>query len=609
MRYHNKNPIIKTYHKNYEDPMFFGCTWAVTNKCNFHCEYCETWKEQQYRGRFHLLNIINFCNYLSEKYNLLLTLYGGEPLLHPDIFYIVENLKKSKYPLHYFTNLSVEKDILKSLIEKNRFVKFLTSFHYNKTNINDFLEKIDLILENKIEIVVKVMWNSKYKNEIKDIYCEIKKKEKNHNFSCSLDMIISETTSFSQEDMIFYYNEHNNDKLKENVVEYINEAGEITSNNLTFNHIRILNKEASFLGQANFFGYSCEAGKRYLYIDENGDIYNCINDKRNKKKLCNISDKDLEYSKIIKQDKKICNSFNCSAEISIPKQRTNKTCTAPLLICVVLTEHCNWLCDYCDRPLLNKRKTLDLTTFNKYFFRIIEKYKEYPIYVSGGELGTMTEDEISIIFSSEKKLRVCTNGLFIQKGFFHKFYDKIEEVVLHIRIEKGIEVQTEDPKITYLLVIHHENVKQIKTFIEKIDPKRSWMFQYYQPKNPADYNDKFQLTKEDYFIVLKDLIKYSNYKFEYKRVLERIKQFDNPLQIKNCRENCRKEFFFPMVDFCQNKILFCKQSANFTSSVDLNEDNFYKLENNILHFNIKQDIVCKKCFEATDYFLDIGTTK
>jgi organic radical activating enzyme len=605
MYYQNHNPIIKTYQQCYEDPLFFSCTWSISKQCNYKCSYCDTWKEQQYKDKEYLKKIINFCNYLSDKYNLRLTLYGGEPLVHPELFYIIENLKQSIYPLHYFTNLSIEEEKLKELIFKRKFVKFLTSFHYQKADFNNFVKKVELILKNNIPVTTKVMWNPLYKKEILQVYNEFKRLEKHELFNCSLDLIINKDCKFTDEDLNFYKKEHNNDKIKDHVVEYVDEEGNVSTKSLTFNHIRLLDVKTDFLGQCNFYGYECEAGNRHIVINENGDIFRCTYEEWENNKLCNLLEQDINYDKVVR-DKKICYSYNCRAEVSVPKERTSESCTKPYIVCMIVTQKCNWVCEYCDRPLLKEMKDINEDVFRKYFPRIIKKYSEVPLYINGGELGLLNHELLEYIFSFDKKLRICTNGLFITKGYFKEFYDKIEQVILHVRIERGMEINIDDPKLLYLFVVNHQNIGKIKRFIERNnEPKKQWMLQNYQPKNPLDENDKFQLTKGDYAIMLRDLLSYSNYKFEYQRIVKRVQDFNNDEKLQQYRKICRDNYFFPMFDFTESKILFCKQSALFTNYVELNEQNFYKLEKNVLHFNTKPDIVCDKCYEATDYFLDL----
>jgi len=599
MYYQNDNPIIKTYQECYEDPLFFACSWSLTRRCDYKCTYCDTWREQEYTGRDQVQKVINFCNYLSSKYNLKLLLLGGEPLQHPEIFHIIENLNETKYPLNYFTNLSIEKNRLLDLINKRKFVKFLTSFHHNKTNLEDFREKIDLILSNNIPIIAKVMWHPSYKKETLEVYNELKKLEKNELFNCSLDLVIIKDTKFTSEDLDWYIKEHDKDRIKDHKVEYINKERKIITENLSFNHIRLLDRKADFIGQSNFFGYKCQAGNRYIIIDENGYVCRCINEWWQNKKLCNILEENIDYNKVL-IDERICTSYNCTAEISVPKIRTSKSCASPYNICIILTQKCNWDCDYCDRPNLKERKEPDMNTLKKFFPRLIEKYNDTPVYISGGEPGLINYDILKYVFNFNKKLSVCTNGLFITKGYFKEFYDKIEQVLLQVRLDKGIEVDIDDPKLVYLFVLHHENISKIKDFIEKNGKDKKWIFPFYQPKNMLD-ESRFQLTKNDYIIAL-NLVQYSINPIEFKRIIKRIQEYDNYERQEQYRKDCRKYFLFPMFDFSSNKIIFCKQSATFGSFVELNEENFYKLETNTLHFNLEPDSVCSKCFEAPDYF-------
>ena len=132
------------YNKFKEDNKLFSSHWDVTSRCNYRCSYC-TYK------------------------NLSLLLFGGEPLIHPDILKIVERLGISKYPLQIFTNLSRSKSFLKKLCSIRDDLKFFTSFHYEYADPDKFLEKVNLV-QDMAKIHVKIMWDSTKKDQIRAIY-------------------------------------------------------------------------------------------------------------------------------------------------------------------------------------------------------------------------------------------------------------------------------------------------------------------------------------------------------------------------------------------------------------------------------------------------------
>lgn len=113
-QWHNKWGIGFDHH--------FALAWDITMRCNFRCDYCynreamNTWP----RGReMSTEQILDVCHWLTSVFELsVVSLFGGEPLLHPALPSMAQVLCSGPCILEINTNLSrphVALDIVRSL--------------------------------------------------------------------------------------------------------------------------------------------------------------------------------------------------------------------------------------------------------------------------------------------------------------------------------------------------------------------------------------------------------------------------------------------------------------------------------------------------------------
>jgi len=561
----NKPKLSEVYYNKFkEDPKFFSSHWDVTSRCNYRCGYCTyNNRDESFYSYEHVLKIIEFYDYLYENYNLCLTLFGGEPTIYPDFLKIIERLGKSIYPLQIFTNLSRSKEFLKEMCSIRNDLKFFASFHHEFSDENTFIEKVYMLRDLGVEVYAKIMWDSQKKKEIKDIYEKV-------DGTKTIDMIYHPNQSFSQEDKDWYFEEHNRDKA----LQYVN----VDDTPLSYHQVKLM-----LSGMANFQGYLCDAGRRNLMICSNGDVHPCLTyRKMGHKPMYNIIT-DKPY---IEQNKIQCVEPECYSEIGIPKVKK------PKMVCMVLDERCNWNCDYCDRPRINKPKKINVELLREYYPHILKAYQDVPIHISGGETALVDEQCLDYIFSFDKKLIVETNGLFFEK-YFDKYYENIESVTYHCvkELDQDISYEIDDNKVSYLIVVHRLNIHQLEDFVSKY-PNRKFVLQLFYQKYLGDSD--FELTIKDYFYLLKRFPTLVDKKELIRRILV-------PKNIDDMRKRCFKEFNFLGFDFVNGRIKFCKQSHSFTDHTQLNEENFHSLINGELKSDKEVDDICKTCIEVVRY--------
>ena len=134
--------------------MIYRFTYEVTSNCNYKCDYCGTYKDEEYSDIYTINKIIGFFKLLSADNidnTIEIQLFGGECTLHPHFIYIVEELSKlSNVELILFTNFSADLDLYKQFCEiaKGHIHNISPSFHYNHINTEEFLNKLRYITNN-----------------------------------------------------------------------------------------------------------------------------------------------------------------------------------------------------------------------------------------------------------------------------------------------------------------------------------------------------------------------------------------------------------------------------------------------------------------------------
>ena len=262
------------------------------------------------------------------------------------------------------------------------------------------------------------------------------------------------------------------------------------------------------------------------------------------------------------------------------------------MVCMVFGEKCNWKCEYCDRPKILEPRNADFDLIKEYYPRIVKWVKDVPLHISGGETALVDREILDYVFSFNKKLVVETNGLWFEKGYHSIYNEGIERIIYHCVPELDHDIKH---KISYaynLIVVHHLNIHLLKDFIERNEP-REWILQYYYPKYLGDHQ-KFNLTTDDYFYLIKNFPNLISKKDIAKRILK-----SNDMD--GMRRECFKKLNFPGFDFVNARIKFCKQSHSFTDYVELNEVNFDLLINDKLKSNKAMDDICRTCIEVVNY--------
>ena len=98
---------------------YFSC--FLTMRCNLNCSFCLNEMDKKTRNGFKELSgkeWVKALNRIESRSEVPITFSGGEPTIHKDLSYIINNLKPS-LNIDLLTNLSYEKGIEKLLRDVN----------------------------------------------------------------------------------------------------------------------------------------------------------------------------------------------------------------------------------------------------------------------------------------------------------------------------------------------------------------------------------------------------------------------------------------------------------------------------------------------------------
>jgi MoaA/NifB/PqqE/SkfB family radical SAM enzyme len=299
-----------------ENEKLFSLHWSPTNNCNYKCVYCGVHKKfEPYLEEEKTNKIIEYINHIENLgYKVWAALFGGEPLLHPNILDIIRKIKTSD--LVAMTNLSHNISLFKKISSVKPDITICSTYHYERTIFEEFKEKIDFLVDNVKLVKVKVLWDPRYKDEIFNIFKKMKNVEKSHkNYLCFLDLVYHDQFPWTEEDLEKFDSVQDNKEFKISYIEH--EGEEPILKELSYNEIRRL-----FSGYPKYYMYRCETGKRGIFIAPNGDVLICMSAYfEGVKPIFNILSEDYNRFDSIFSSPVICkiNAFCC--EHLLPRKR------------------------------------------------------------------------------------------------------------------------------------------------------------------------------------------------------------------------------------------------------------------------------------------------
>jgi MoaA/NifB/PqqE/SkfB family radical SAM enzyme len=304
--------ILELGLKEYIPDEIFFSHWAVTNNCNYKCDYCVLSKCEKYSNEETCNKIIEFYNYINKTKKLILVLFGGEPTIHPLFLDILNKLNAAP---KIFTNLSKNISFLENIVNINNNVEIITSYHHRITNINNFIDKIKFLVENVKFVRIKIMYELEFAKEIENIFYEVKELDKVYdNCLTTLDMVYKPNQNITTDEL-------NNFLLLQTDKQYYVKYrlnNKIIEEDISYNQIRAL-------GNTSFKYYRCMSGRKNIFVDFNGDVFFCQTMRNMKRKpIFNLMIDDFKNHLNIFKSDIICFEDDCCSEVSVPKYWTRK---------------------------------------------------------------------------------------------------------------------------------------------------------------------------------------------------------------------------------------------------------------------------------------------
>ena len=274
---------------------YLWVTWSILLSCNYNCRYCYV-RNKGFASKDVIDDTIRFLRNAPQKVKDV-TLFGGEPTIHRQLFYIIEQLKDFVRNLYIFTNLSSTNTQLLNLV--NNDVQFCISYHPDIISDVAFIKKLDYLLQihGKIEFL-NIMMTQDKESEIESVakYC------REHSIRHRLLPIYMEGGRKDWVTSVRY-------SRRRDVVPVRNVMVIRENQNMTLSE-----QECITLNMTNFKGFHCYAGCRSVFITHDGTVYRCQQEMRNHKPYCTVRD---DYPKL---EPYICPYEECTCEYYIPKE-------------------------------------------------------------------------------------------------------------------------------------------------------------------------------------------------------------------------------------------------------------------------------------------------
>jgi len=227
--------------------------WVITSKCNYACSYCckhtNSTMTAEHCSNEVIESVYRIIDNLSGQW--FIKLMGGEPMIHPQIFSIVDKIARKGHQLSLTTNFSLPVDHYKELSEKlGENLKYLgASLHLEQVkNVDDFIKKaveFQRLKNFKTRFsVVTVLFEDKF-----PILKEVADRLDKENIHFSLQHYRVDGRKH------YEYRDH---KIKEF---------------LESRHVKNLDK----IRNVNLFGTLCYAGSLFFSIGLRGEITRCYN--------------------------------------------------------------------------------------------------------------------------------------------------------------------------------------------------------------------------------------------------------------------------------------------------------------------------------------------
>jgi len=235
-----------------EDNRKYACLmWNITRRCGFGCDYCPFHNDTSpFTSRENVDRILSWIgtNLPSTKNApwAQITLFGGEPTLHPEFIYIVRHLSLLGFDqIPIYTNFSAPIGLYLDALMSKSIVLILT-YHEQHMTAENFIEKLATLIDGTSSL--------KYLTEhirINVMTSDVSYQSV-HKAATTMGFFVNITEP--------HRHGQNHDSHAHNATTVVDTSG--------WNKLMKGNKN-------HFKGWNCLAGRNNIYIEENGDLFPC----------------------------------------------------------------------------------------------------------------------------------------------------------------------------------------------------------------------------------------------------------------------------------------------------------------------------------------------
>jgi MoaA/NifB/PqqE/SkfB family radical SAM enzyme len=255
----------------------------------------------------------------------------------------------------------------------------------------------------------------------------------------------------------------------------------------------------------------------------------------------------------------------------------------------ILTEKCNWNCEYCDFPGIENPKEatmLSIELHMPYIKKIIDKLDKHHllsfIHVDGGELGLVRKEKLERWFRIfDREVVVSTNGKFLEnKHHLNPVISPyIKQIWYHVNTD-GL-IKYDDNRVVYGLV--HNDIDDIVNFVKCHEDIH---FGYVE----LEYNIN-QSKKVDHKLYIEFYDKIKDIKNIADSAKENIKN-----RIEESADMRRKCYMYNttcVVDLVNEQITLCQRAMK--STIPLTPENFIERLTKFPKDLFESNENCKSC--------------
>jgi len=147
----------------------------LTFACNLKCSYCINNFEERLKIKKTISgkDWVNFLNRIESRPDLPVTLQGGEPSLHPDFIYVINNLKP-ELNIDILTNLQFDIDEFIKKVNPRRlkreapYASIRVSYHPETMDLDDTIDRTLKVLRAGFSIGIWGVFHPVYEKRIKE---------------------------------------------------------------------------------------------------------------------------------------------------------------------------------------------------------------------------------------------------------------------------------------------------------------------------------------------------------------------------------------------------------------------------------------------------------